>query len=112
MSPIRRRAGRGRAAEPAPLDDALERAAADLGIPAGDALSALERAWEDIVGASAAPHARPVAVVDGRLSVEVDSAPIATELRYQEARIVEATNAALGLLGAPGAVRRLRLRVR
>jgi predicted nucleic acid-binding Zn ribbon protein len=64
--------------------------------------------WEDVVGPHVAAHARPVALDDGRLVVEVDEPGWATQLRYLEADFLEQ----LATVAGPGAVRSIEVRVR
>jgi predicted nucleic acid-binding Zn ribbon protein len=64
--------------------------------------------WEDVVGPHVAAHARPVALDDGRLVVEVDEPGWATQLRYLEADLLDR----LATVAGPGAVRSIEVRVR
>jgi predicted nucleic acid-binding Zn ribbon protein len=93
--------------EPTPLGDALAALGAELGLTAGDAASQLARRWSEVVGMDVAEHARPGAVRDGVLTVVVDEAVWATQLRYLEAVIVERAGAVVG----PGVVESVRVRV-
>ncbi len=78
------------------IADALARVQAELGLPASDALRALTDAWETVVGADVAAHARLDAVRDETISIAVDSTLWATQLRYLEADIVERANDLVG----------------
>lgn len=82
--------------DPVPIGDALAAVRAELGMPAGDAFSELDRRWSEIVGTDVAMHARLVTVRDGVISVAVDSPPWATQLRYLEASLIERANAVIG----------------
>jgi predicted nucleic acid-binding Zn ribbon protein len=93
--------------DPVPIRNALSRIGAELGMPAPGALSALERQWTDIVGAEMARHVQPAGVRDGVLTVVVEDAAWATQLRYLEADLVRAATTVVG----PDVVLRLRVRV-
>jgi hypothetical protein len=82
--------------DPVPIADALAAVSAELGLPAGDVLSTLDRRWSEIVGVDVAGHARLVAVRDGVITIAVDSPPWATQLRYLEAVLIERANAVIG----------------
>ena len=82
--------------DPVPISDALAAVRAELGMPAGDAFSTLDREWPEIVGSDVAAHARLVTVRDGVITVAVDSPPWATQLRFLEASLIERANAAIG----------------
>jgi predicted nucleic acid-binding Zn ribbon protein len=64
--------------------------------------------WEDAVGPQVAAHARPAALVDGRLVVEVDHPTWATQLRFLEAELL----ARLRDIGGVDEVTSIELRVR
>jgi predicted nucleic acid-binding Zn ribbon protein len=93
--------------EPRSLGEVLAALGAELGLTGGDAATQLERRWSEVVGAEVAEHARPGAVRDGILTVVVDEAVWATQLRYLEAVIVERAGAVVG----PDVVRSVRVRV-
>jgi predicted nucleic acid-binding Zn ribbon protein len=93
--------------EPTPLGDALAALGKELGIGSGDAAYQLTRRWSEVAGPDVAEHARPGAVRDGVLTVVVDEAVWATQLRYLEAVIVERAGAVVG----PDVVRSVRVRV-
>jgi len=82
--------------DPVPIGDALAAVRAELGMPPGDALGALEQQWPEIVGDDVAAHARLVGVRDGVLTIAVDSPPWATQLRYLEGVLLERANAVVG----------------
>ena len=82
--------------EPVPIADALAAVRAELGLPADDVLTTLDRRWAEIVGAEVAAHATLLAVRDGVVSIAVDSSPWATQLRYLEAALIERANATIG----------------
>ena len=94
--------------DPVPIGDALAAVRAELGMPPGDALGALEQQWPEIVGDDVATHARLVAVRDGVLTIAVDSSPWATQLRYLEGVLLERANAVVGR----DSVHAIRVRVR
>jgi hypothetical protein len=82
--------------DPVSIADALAAVRVELGLPAGDVLSTLDKRWSEIVGIDVAGHARLVAVRDGVITIAVDSPPWATQLRYLEAALVERANAVIG----------------
>ncbi len=65
------------------------------------------RSWDEAVGPTVAEHARPIALDDGRLLVEVDQPGWATQLRYLSGTVLERLSDAIG----PGIVRSLEVRV-
>jgi predicted nucleic acid-binding Zn ribbon protein len=93
--------------EPARLRDTLAAVGADLGLPAPDALDSLARGWPDLAGAELAAHSRPGALRDGVLTVLVEAAGWATQLRYREPEVLQRVAEAVGA----GVVRGLRIRV-
>jgi predicted nucleic acid-binding Zn ribbon protein len=93
--------------DPTPLSDALAEVGSELGLPEPGALAALASRWEDVVGPAVAAHARLGALRDGVLTVVVDGAPWATQLRYSEGDVVRAAGETVGR----GVVRTLRVRV-
>ncbi len=93
--------------EPTPLRDSLAEVGAELGLPDPGPLEALTRHWPEIVGPAVAAHARVGAVGDGILTVIVDAAPWATQLRYLEADILLRAAETLGA----GVVHNVRVRV-
>lgn len=93
--------------EPARLRDTLAAVGADLGLPAPDAVASLTRGWTELAGAELAAHSRPGALRDGVLTVLVDAAGWATQLRYREPEVLERVAGAVG----EGVVRGLRIRV-
>jgi predicted nucleic acid-binding Zn ribbon protein len=64
------------------VGDSLDRVAKRIGAPGARTLGAVFGHWEDIVGPVVAAHARPVALREGVLRVEVDEPGWATQLRY------------------------------
>lgn len=100
-----------------PIGDALAAVVASLGRrptttggrgrAGGAATVSVFRSWDDAVGASVAAHARPIALDDGRLLVEVDQPGWATQLRYLSATLIERLDAVIGA----GVVRSIEVRV-
>jgi hypothetical protein len=74
--------------DPVPLADALAAVRAELGLPDGDPLGALERQWHEVVGADVAEHARPDSLRDGTMTITADGPIWGTQLRYLEAEII------------------------
>jgi predicted nucleic acid-binding Zn ribbon protein len=56
----------------------------------------LEQAWPELVGPAIAEHARIRSLRGGLLTIAVDAAPWATQLRYLEAEIVDRAAELLG----------------
>jgi Dna[CI] antecedent, DciA len=100
--------GRRRDDEPAPLRDALAEVGAELGLPRPGVVDALRARWPEAVGAEVAAHARVGALRRGVLTVVVDAAPWATELRYRETDLVQWAN---GVTGPEAVVTGVRVRV-
>jgi predicted nucleic acid-binding Zn ribbon protein len=101
------------AGDAVPLGDALASVVRSLGQRPGEHASggtgtvSVFRCWDDVVGTPVCEHARPMALDDGRLVVEVDQPGWATQLRYLSATIIERLGEAVG----PGVVRSLDVRV-
>jgi hypothetical protein len=72
---------------PVPLGDALRVVGAELGLPDPGLVAALSDQWVAVVGEAVAAHARPRSLRDGVLTIAVDAAPWATQLRYLEHEI-------------------------
>jgi predicted nucleic acid-binding Zn ribbon protein len=79
-----RRRSTGPDDDPTSVGDALGSVSAELGLPDPVATGALAARWGEIVGDAIAPHARLRTLRNGVLTIAVDAAPWATELRYQE----------------------------
>ena len=94
--------------EPQRVGAALDSVAARLGGGSARGMAALYERWEEIVGAAAAVHARPGALRQGRLVVEVDHPAWATSLAHLETTIVRRA----GEVAGPGVVRAVDVRVR
>jgi predicted nucleic acid-binding Zn ribbon protein len=94
---------------PAPkrLGDVLPEVTRGLGLPDPSTLRELRAAWPEIVGGQIASHSRPRTLRDRVLTIAVDSAPWATQLRYLEAELLARLQARAG----PGVVERIRLAV-
>jgi predicted nucleic acid-binding Zn ribbon protein len=93
--------------DPTPLRDSLAEVGAELGLPDPGPLAALTRHWSEMVGPDIAAHARVGAVRDGVLTVVVDAAPWATQLRYLESDVIRRAATTVG----DGVVRAVRVRV-
>ncbi len=94
---------------PAPkrLGDVLPEVTRGLGLPDPSTIRELRAAWPDLVGGQIASHSHPRTLRDRILTIAVDSAPWATQLRYLEADLLARLQARVGL----GAVERVRLAV-
>ena len=93
--------------EPTPLRDSLAEVGAELGLPEPGPLELLTEHWSEIVGSAIAAHARVGAVRDGTLTVVVEAAAWATQLRYLESDVVRRAAETVG----EGIVRAVRVRV-
>jgi hypothetical protein len=94
----RRRAGiAAENPEPVPVTDALAAVGAELGLADPGALAVLSERWRDVVGDAVAPHARLQSLRGGVLTIAVDAAPWATELRYLESTLRERVAHVTGL---------------
>jgi len=94
--------------DPARLRDTLAAVGGELGLPRPGAVEALRAAWLDVVGADVAAHTGIRGLRDGVLTVVVDAAPWATQLRYRERELVRWASE---ITGAAAPVASLRLRV-
>lgn len=72
----------GEVREPADITDALKAVGNDLGFADPRVLSTLTQGWTEVVGEALATHARLRSLRGGVLTIEVDDAPWATQLRY------------------------------
>lgn len=73
--------------EPLSVRDALGTLGRQLGLPEPGKLGGLTEHWAEVVGPEVADHARLRSLRGGVLTIAVDAAPWATELRYQEETI-------------------------
>ncbi len=96
---------RGRRDDPQPVGEALAALARDLGIADPKVLGALHTRWEEVVGDQLASHARPRALLDGVLTIEVEDPAWATQVRYLGDALKERAAAILG----EGSVRSVRV---
>ena len=67
------------------LGEAVAAVGSELGLPSPAALDALGGRWAELVGPLVAAHARVRSLRAGVLTIVVDDAPWATELRYLDA---------------------------
>jgi predicted nucleic acid-binding Zn ribbon protein len=74
--------------EPRPLPEVLDQVLADLGVPAAGAVVTVSERWADLVGAEVAPHATPLSIEHGRLTVVADGPAWASHLRWAEAELL------------------------
>jgi predicted nucleic acid-binding Zn ribbon protein len=81
---------------PVPLGEAIAAVGEELGLGDPRAMGRLLHAWPDMVGEAIAAHARIRSLRRGVLTIAVDAAPWATQLRYLETEIVVRATAALG----------------
>jgi len=79
-----------------PVSDALGVIGRDLGLANPSILARLHAAWPDLVGPALAVHAEPRTLRDGVLTVAVDAAGWATQLRYLEAELLRRAEEVLG----------------
>ena len=90
---------------PTSLADALRDVGAELGLPEPGLVGVLTERWVEVVGDAVAAHARPRDLRDGTLTIAVDAAPWATQLRYLEADIC----ARFAAITGRDAIRRVRV---
>ncbi len=90
------RRGGKRRTRPEPIGELVPALLGDLGLDATRLLTKISEHWPAIVGAAAAPHARPAALRGGTLEVETGSSVWAQTLRLQSPAILEHLEAALG----------------
>lgn len=90
---------------PTPLAEALQEVGAELGLPGPDLVGVLTERWAEVVGDAVAAHAQPRDLRDGTLTIAVDGAPWATQLRYLETDICTRFSAITGR----DAIRRVRV---
>jgi predicted nucleic acid-binding Zn ribbon protein len=107
MEPRRRRARSGGDPAPQPVGDVLDRWLAAQGLTELRVLTSVRGTWAETVGPDVARHTSPRALRDGVLVVSVEHSGWATELRFQERRVVKLLDDQLG----EGVVRRLEARV-
>ena len=81
---------------PVPLGEAIAAVGEELGLGDPRDMGRLLHAWPDMVGEAIAAHARIRSLRRGVLTIAVDAAPWATQLRYLESEIVARAAAALG----------------
>jgi predicted nucleic acid-binding Zn ribbon protein len=81
---------------PVPIGEAIAAVGEEFGIGDPRAVGRLEVAWVDVVGSAVAQHARIRSLRRGVLTIAVDAAPWATQLRYLESEIVDRAASVLG----------------
>jgi len=79
-----------------PVSDALGVIGRELGLAHPSLLARLHAVWPDLVGPALAVHAEPRGLRDGVLTVAVDAAGWATQLRYLEAELLRRAEEVLG----------------
>jgi predicted nucleic acid-binding Zn ribbon protein len=87
------------------VSEALAEVSAELGLPAPGVLEPLTARWSEVVGPQVAAHARVQSLRRGVLTIAVDGAPWATELRYLDDELRSRVAAIVG----PDAVRQVRV---
>lgn len=78
------------------LSEALKDLVQDLGLRAKLDESAIRADWETIVGAMIARHTTGLRLLNGRLHVKVDSAPLRQEMTYMREDLRLRINEKLG----------------
>ncbi len=86
-----------RKARPQPIGDVLSALLSQGELGAGGQLLRLRRAWTAAVGPETAAHARPVAIRDESLVIEVDHAVFSQDLRLREAQVLQALRETAGI---------------
>jgi predicted nucleic acid-binding Zn ribbon protein len=94
--------------EPRLLRDSVDDVVRSLRGTGARTLAGVFAHWDEAVGTQIAAHAKPAALVDDRLVVDVDHPAWATELRFLEADLLER----LRDLAGADEVSRIELRVR
>src|SRR5689334_10436505 len=94
--------------DPKPIRASLDRVLRGLGNPGIAAVQTVFTEWDELVGAEAAAHARPVSLDGQCLLVVVDEPGWATRFRYEQAGLLDRFAAAFG----EGVVTRIDVRVR
>ena len=89
------------------LGDSVNELARSLGMRQPDAFARVHAAWPDVVGPAVAAATRPTRLQDGTVTIEVDGAEWATQLRYLEEQLVAVLTERVGT----GVVARLRFQV-
>lgn len=97
MTPRRRRRAVGEDQDPVPLADALARVGVEWGLPTPTVLARITERWDELVGPAVATHARLRSLRDGILTIAVDSAPWATELRFLGDALASRANELVGV---------------
>ncbi len=82
--------------EPQPLGDSVDRLVRSLGAPSAQLTQSVFADWDEIVGESIAPHARPHALRERTLVVAVADPAWATQLRFLEQELLDRIAAATG----------------
>lgn len=90
---------------PIPVADALAELGAELGWPPPGVVTPLISHWPEIVGEAVAEHARMLRLRNGVLTIAVDAAPWATELRYLGGEL----ETRIATIVGPGVVLELRI---
>jgi predicted nucleic acid-binding Zn ribbon protein len=93
--------------EPRPLRDSVDEVVRSLRGTSARTLAGVFSRWDDAVGPQIAAHARPAALVDGCLVIEVDHPTWATQLRFLETELL----GRLRDVGGVDEVARIELRV-
>jgi hypothetical protein len=93
----------GEETAPVPIGEAIAAVGEELGVGDPRTVGRLERAWPELVGPAIAEHARIRSLRRGVLTIAVDAAPWATQLRYLESEIVERAATLLGSATVTGA---------
>lgn len=96
---------RPEAPPPRRLGDVLPEVTRTLGLPDPSTLRDLRTAWPELVGDRIAAHSTPRTLREHVLTITVDSAPWATQLRYLESGLLARLEERLG----DGVVTRIRL---
>jgi len=94
--------------EPKALRDSVDEVVRSLRGTSARTLAGVFSRWEEAVGPQVAAHARPAALVDGCLVVEVDHPTWATQLRFLESDVLTRLRDVAGV----DEVTRIELRVR
>ena len=78
--------------DPKSVGEALDQLLGTLNTPPSDVVATVFGRWDEIVGAAAAQHCRPVAIEGDQLIVVASEAVWASELRWLATNVVDRIN--------------------
>jgi predicted nucleic acid-binding Zn ribbon protein len=78
------------------LRASLDQLAGKLGVPPADVISVVFSKWDEVVGDEIARHTEPESLAHGTLTVAVDDARWATQLRWLAPKLTKRLNQEVG----------------